>query len=93
LYSEGRENVCIIFLTITEFDKFYMGKEKLKELTQSFWLAEMDTNQEGRECIRVLNEIIGDFDNVFKKQWAKKLLGGSDKSPKGKYEIATENII
>ncbi|KAF7640270.1 hypothetical protein Mgra_00000098 [Meloidogyne graminicola] len=50
LYSEGRENVCIIFVTITEFDKFYM---------------EMDTNQEGRECIRVLNEIIGDFDNIL----------------------------
>ncbi|KAL7072860.1 hypothetical protein ACQ4LE_007936 [Meloidogyne hapla] len=50
LYSEGRENVCIVFVTITEFDKFYM---------------EMDTNQEGRECIRVLNEIIGDFDNIL----------------------------
>jgi len=66
LYSEGRENVCIIFVTITEFDKFYMGK-LIKYIIFKlifFKKIEMDTNQEGRECIRVLNEIIGDFDNV-----------------------------
>ncbi|KAL3096373.1 hypothetical protein niasHT_026340 [Heterodera trifolii] len=50
LYSEARDNACVIFITITEFDKFY---------------EEMDTNQEGRECIRVLNELISDFDNIL----------------------------
>uniref|UniRef100_A0A183CIZ4 adenylate cyclase n=1 Tax=Globodera pallida TaxID=36090 RepID=A0A183CIZ4_GLOPA len=50
LYSEARDNACVIFVTITEFDKFY---------------EEMDTNQEGRECIRVLNELISDFDNIL----------------------------
>lgn len=38
-----------MFVTITEFDKFYQ---------------ELDANNEGVECLRVLNEIIVDFDNV-----------------------------
>lgn len=49
LYSEGRENACIIFVTITEFNKFY---------------TELDANNEGVECLRLLNEIIADFDEV-----------------------------
>ncbi|VDK51357.1 unnamed protein product [Anisakis simplex] len=47
LYHEGRDNVAIVFITITEFDKFYM---------------ELDANNEGVECLRLLNEIIVDFD-------------------------------
>jgi hypothetical protein len=50
LYSEGRDNVCIIFASITEFNKFYM---------------ELDGNNEGVECLRLLNEIIADFDEVI----------------------------
>ncbi|VDN00169.1 unnamed protein product [Thelazia callipaeda] len=49
LYSEARENAAIVFITITEFDKFYM---------------ELDANNEGVECLRLLNEIIVDFDTV-----------------------------
>lgn len=49
LYSEGRDNACIIFATITEFNKFYV---------------ELDGNNEGVECLRLLNEIIADFDEV-----------------------------
>lgn len=49
MYHEGRDNVAIMFVTITEFDKFYQ---------------ELDANNEGVECLRVLNEIIVDFDNV-----------------------------
>jgi len=50
LYSEGRPDVCIIFCTITEFNKFYV---------------ELDANNEGVECLRLLNEIITDFDQVL----------------------------
>ncbi|VDN91736.1 unnamed protein product [Brugia pahangi] len=50
LYSEARDNAAIVFITITEFDKFYM---------------ELDANNEGVECLRLLNEIIADFDMVI----------------------------
>uniref|UniRef100_A0AC35UBH1 Adenylate cyclase n=1 Tax=Rhabditophanes sp. KR3021 TaxID=114890 RepID=A0AC35UBH1_9BILA len=52
LYSEARDFACIIFATITEFDKFYM---------------ELDANNEGVECLRLLNEIIVDFDQLLNK--------------------------
>ncbi|KAI6200887.1 Adenylyl cyclase V [Aphelenchoides besseyi] len=52
LYSEGRENACIIFATITDFSKFYM---------------ELDANNEGVECLRLLNEIIADFDELISR--------------------------
>uniref|UniRef100_A0A0N5AAL4 adenylate cyclase n=1 Tax=Syphacia muris TaxID=451379 RepID=A0A0N5AAL4_9BILA len=53
LYHEGRDNVAIMFATITEFDKFYQ---------------ELDANNEGVECLRVLNEIIVDFDSQLKRK-------------------------
>lgn len=49
LYSEGRPCACVIFATITQFNEFYM---------------ELDGNNEGVECLRLLNEIIADFDTV-----------------------------
>uniref|UniRef100_A0A9J2PCN2 adenylate cyclase n=1 Tax=Ascaris lumbricoides TaxID=6252 RepID=A0A9J2PCN2_ASCLU len=53
LYHEGRDNVAIVFITITEFDKFYM---------------ELDANNEGVECLRLLNEIIVDFDTQLDRE-------------------------
>jgi hypothetical protein len=50
LYHEWRESVCIMFATITNFSEFY---------------TELDANNEGVECLRLLNEIIADFDEVF----------------------------
>ncbi|PAV68372.1 hypothetical protein WR25_09736 isoform C [Diploscapter pachys] len=50
VYHEDRENACIIFITITNFSQFYM---------------ELDANNEGVECLRLLNEIISDFDEVI----------------------------
>jgi len=50
LYSEGRPCACVIFATITQFNEFYM---------------ELDGNNEGVECLRVLNEIIADFDDLL----------------------------
>ncbi len=42
----------ILFATITNFSDFYV---------------EMEVNNEGVECMRVLNEIVGDFDEVYFK--------------------------
>jgi hypothetical protein len=39
-----------MFATITNFNEFYM---------------ELDANNEGVECLRLLNEIIADFDEVI----------------------------
>lgn len=50
LYAEARDNAAVVFITITEFDKFY---------------TELDANNEGVECLRLLNEIIADFDMVI----------------------------
>ncbi|KAH7731120.1 CRE-ACY-4 protein [Aphelenchoides avenae] len=52
LYSEGREFACIIFITITGFSEFYI---------------ELDGNNEGVECLRLLNEIIADFDELLSR--------------------------
>uniref|UniRef100_A0A0K0F830 adenylate cyclase n=1 Tax=Strongyloides venezuelensis TaxID=75913 RepID=A0A0K0F830_STRVS len=53
LYSEARDNACIIFATLTEFNKFYV---------------ELDGNNEGVECLRLLNEIIADFDEILNRE-------------------------
>uniref|UniRef100_A0A914W0K9 adenylate cyclase n=1 Tax=Plectus sambesii TaxID=2011161 RepID=A0A914W0K9_9BILA len=50
LYHEGRDCVCILFATITNFSEFYQ---------------ELDANNEGVECLRLLNEIIADFDEIL----------------------------
>uniref|UniRef100_A0A1I7X748 adenylate cyclase n=1 Tax=Heterorhabditis bacteriophora TaxID=37862 RepID=A0A1I7X748_HETBA len=50
LYHEARDNACIVFVTITDFSRFYM---------------ELDANNEGVECLRLLNEIISDFDELL----------------------------
>ena len=49
LYVQSCECVAVMFATITNFSDFYM---------------ELDANNEGVECLRLLNEIIADFDNV-----------------------------
>ncbi|CAI5451032.1 unnamed protein product [Caenorhabditis angaria] len=50
LYHEARDNACVMFASLTEFDKFYI---------------ECDGNNEGVECLRLLNEIISDFDELL----------------------------
>ncbi|GMT17702.1 hypothetical protein PFISCL1PPCAC_8999 [Pristionchus fissidentatus] len=50
LYNEACPDACIVFITITEFSKFYI---------------ELDGNNEGVECLRLLNEIISDFDQIL----------------------------
>ncbi|XGW17237.1 hypothetical protein V3C99_002110 [Haemonchus contortus] len=53
LYHEARDYACIIFITITDFSRFYM---------------ELDANNEGVECLRLLNEIISDFDELLDRE-------------------------
>uniref|UniRef100_A0A8D1NN80 adenylate cyclase n=1 Tax=Sus scrofa TaxID=9823 RepID=A0A8D1NN80_PIG len=49
LYHQSYECVCVMFASIPDFKEFY---------------TESDVNKEGLECLRLLNEIIADFDDV-----------------------------
>lgn len=49
LYSEAYSFVCVMFASIPNFKEFYQQNS---------------VNKNGLECIRVLNEIIADFDLV-----------------------------
>ncbi|XP_078689365.1 adenylate cyclase type 2-like [Branchiostoma floridae x Branchiostoma belcheri] len=52
LYSQSYEFVCVMFASIPNFKEFYV---------------ETDVNKEGLECLRLLNEIIADFDELLSK--------------------------
>ena len=49
LYSERYENIAVMFASIPNYKEFY---------------DENDINKQGLECIRLLNEIICDFDKA-----------------------------
>ena len=50
LYSQAYDNICVMFASIPNYKEFYI---------------ENDINKQGLECIRLLNEIICDFDKVY----------------------------
>lgn len=50
LYYKSYDCVCVMFASVPDFKEFY---------------TECDINKEGLECLRLLNEIIADFDEVF----------------------------
>ncbi|XP_030022083.1 adenylate cyclase type 6 isoform X3 [Manduca sexta] len=50
LYHEQCESVCVMFASIPNFSEFYV---------------ELEGNNEGVECLRLLNEIIADFDEIL----------------------------
>ncbi|XP_059161691.1 adenylate cyclase type 5-like isoform X2 [Physella acuta] len=50
LYYEDINNVGVMFASIVNFSEFYM---------------ELESNNEGVECLRLLNEIIADFDTLL----------------------------
>ncbi|XP_074096910.1 adenylate cyclase type 6 isoform X1 [Cotesia typhae] len=50
LYHEQCDFVCIMFASIPNFSEFYV---------------ELEANNEGVECLRLLNEIIADFDEIL----------------------------
>lgn len=49
MYYQDCDNACIMFASIANFSEFYM---------------ELEGNNEGVECLRLLNEIIADYDEV-----------------------------
>ena len=49
LYSQSYDCVCVMFASVPQFKEFY---------------SESSTNRDGLECLRFLNEIISDFDEV-----------------------------
>ncbi|XP_041365496.1 adenylate cyclase type 1-like isoform X2 [Gigantopelta aegis] len=50
LYSQQYHRVGVFFVSVPNFSEFYM---------------ELDANNQGIECLRVLNEIIADFDELL----------------------------
>lgn len=56
LYYQSCECVAVMFASISNFSEFY---------------TELEANNEGVECLRLLNEIIADFDEVkwLKRKW------------------------
>src|SRR5947209_912671 len=50
LYHQSYSKVGVMFASIPNFHEFYM---------------ELDGNNQGVECLRLLNEIIADFDEVI----------------------------
>ncbi|XP_066507814.1 adenylate cyclase type 4-like [Hoplias malabaricus] len=52
LYSQSCECVCVMFASVPEFKEFY---------------TESSVNGDGLECLRFLNEIITDFDELLSK--------------------------
>lgn len=45
--------MCILFASIPNFSEFYI---------------ELESNNEGVECLRLLNEIIADFDEILSEE-------------------------
>lgn len=52
LYYQSCECVAVMFASISNFSEFYV---------------ELEANNEGVECLRLLNEIIADFDEVSER--------------------------
>ncbi|XP_068163759.1 adenylate cyclase type 2-like [Antennarius striatus] len=52
LYSQSYDCVCIMFASVPQFKEFY---------------SESSANRGGLECLRLLNEIISDFDELLSK--------------------------
>lgn len=53
-YHQSYDCVCVMFASVPDFKVFY---------------TECDVNKEGLECLRLLNEIIADFDEVQDGGW------------------------
>lgn len=54
LYYQSCECVAVMFASISNFSEFYV---------------ELEANNEGVECLRLLNEIIADFDEVSHRKF------------------------
>ncbi|XP_045169674.2 adenylate cyclase type 5-like [Mercenaria mercenaria] len=52
MYYNDSDSTCVMFASITNFAEFYI---------------ELEGNNEGVECLRLLNEIIADFDEILEE--------------------------
>ena len=52
MYHEQCDSVSVLFASIPNFSEFYV---------------ELEANNEGVECLRLLNEIIADFDEILEE--------------------------
>ncbi|XP_028330530.1 adenylate cyclase type 2 isoform X2 [Gouania willdenowi] len=52
LYSQSYDSVCVMFASVPQFKEYY---------------TESSSNKDGLECLRLLNEIIADFDELLSK--------------------------
>ncbi|XP_041614964.1 adenylate cyclase type 4 isoform X5 [Vulpes lagopus] len=66
LYHQSYECVCVLFASVPDFKEFY---------------SESNINHEGLECLRLLNEIIADFDEA--SGWASEREEGESKKAWG----------
>ena len=71
--------MCILFASIPNFSEFYV---------------ELEANNEGVECLRLLNEIIADFDEILEDENFKsidkiKTVGSTYMAASGKGQINT----
>lgn len=69
--------MCILFASIPNFSDFYV---------------ELESNNEGVECLRLLNEIIADFDELLEEERFKniekiKSTGATYMAAAGKYFV------
>lgn len=69
LYHQSCECVAVMFASISNFSEFYV---------------ELEANNEGVECLRLLNEIIADFDEVIACLWQEVGKGGRGQELDGK---------
>lgn len=53
IYHEQCDRACVMFASIPNFSEFYV---------------ELEANNEGVECLRLLNEIIVDFDELLSQE-------------------------
>lgn len=53
LYHQSYSRVGVVFASITNYHEFY---------------TELDGNNQGVECLRLLNEIIADFDDLLSEE-------------------------
>ncbi|CDR18717.1 unnamed protein product, partial [Oncorhynchus mykiss] len=58
LYYQSCECVAVMFASISNFSEFYV---------------ELEANNEGVECLRLLNEIIADFDEIISEDQFRQL--------------------
>lgn len=75
LYYQSCECVAVMFASIANFSEFYV---------------ELEANNEGVECLRLLNEIIADFDEVGSRGHFSPQSGRDAKRPHAPFHLSPD---